>query len=244
MEKEKYNVDEKRVISMSVQNDCYILYALAVGEYAQKHELSEADTYNLFQKKQVMAQIIAHHEYFHQLDFTYTMEYVEKIVTKEPKQILFHGTVYDFEKAELQKSRNILDFGKGFYTTVMEAQAAEWGERLAKINEKEEYFVNLYSFRPSEDLKIKQFNKCSLEWLKMVEENRLKGGINHEYDVVFGPVADDNTMPTVIRYFEGSITAEEALKRLEYTKITNQVSFHTKKAIDCLWFLEKERRKL
>ena len=30
----------------------------------------------------------------------------------------------------------------------------------------------------------------------LIKENRSKGGLQHKYDVVIGPVADDNTMET------------------------------------------------
>ncbi len=52
------------------------------------------------------------------------------------------------------------------------------------------------------------------EWLEFIKENRTKGGIQHAYDVVVGPVADDNTMETVQLYLSGILKAEEAVERL------------------------------
>lgn len=58
--------------------------------------------------------------------------------------------------------------------------------------------------------------------------------IQHAYDVVVGPVADDNTMETVQLYLSGILKAEEAVERLRYNKVNNQVSFHTPLALEHL----------
>ena len=60
-----------------------------------------------------------------------------------------------------------------------------------------------YLFHQTEDLKIKHFAALDREWLEFIKENRTKGGIQHAYDVVVGPVADDNTMETVQLYLSG-----------------------------------------
>lgn len=36
----------------------------------------------------------------------------------------------------------------------------------------------------------------------MIRNNRLNGSVQHDYDVVIGPVANDNTMRTVALYDE------------------------------------------
>lgn len=78
------------------------------------------------------------------------------------------------------------------------------------------------------------------EWLEFIKNNRMKGGIQHSYDVVIGPVADDNTMETVQLYMSGILKVDEAVERLRYNKVNNQVSFHTSLALKHLQF---ERRK-
>ena len=95
-----------------------------------------------------------------------------------------------------------------------------------------------YVFCQSESLKIKHFSTLNKEWLEFIKENRSKGGIQHDYDVIIGPVADDNTMETVQLYMAGILNADEAVERLRYSKINNQVSFHTQKALEYLQFEE------
>lgn len=86
-------------------------------------------------------------------------------------------------------------------------------------------------FEENSVLNVKRFDALSEEWLEFIKENRSKGGLQHKYDVIIGPVADDNTMETVQLYIAGIFTASEAVNRLRYNKVNNQVSFHTSKAL-------------
>lgn len=74
------------------------------------------------------------------------------------------------------------------------------------------------------------------EVLEFIRENRSKGGLQHDYDVVIGPVADDNTMETIQLYIAGILSVDEAVDRLKYSRVNNQVSFHTEKSLECLRF--------
>ena len=121
-----------------------------------------------------------------------------------------------------------------FYCTVLESQAEEWAKRLYLRSHKGGRYVYRYLFRQTEDLKIKHFAALDQEWLEFIKENRTKGGIQRAYDVVVGPVADDNTLETVQLYLSGILKAEEAVERLRYNKVNNQVSFHTPLALEHL----------
>lgn len=104
------------------------------------------------------------------------------------------------------------------------------------------YFVYEYLFLESAALKVKRFDSLNREWLEFIKENRGKGGLQHDYDVVIGPVADNKTMETVQLYIADILTAEEAVERLKYNKANNQVSFHTEKALKSLKLdLRKQR---
>ena len=72
-----------------------------------------------------------------------------------------------------------------------------------------------------------------------VKENRTKGGIQHNYDVVRGKVADDTVALTISLLVDGTYTVEETISRLEPDKLKDQVSFHTEKALDSLTFIQK-----
>ena len=115
----------------------------------------------------------------------------------------------------------------------------EWGYRLSLREKKKKYFVYEYLFEENSVLNVKRFDALSEEWLEFIKENRSKGGLQHNYDVVIGPVADDNTMETVQLYIANILTASEAVERLRYNKVNNQVSFHTEKALQYLQLVRR-----
>lgn len=220
---------------MSIQSDIEMLSIQAMESYAVRNNLKPGEVSDIFHKHQVFEKIILQHEYLHQIPFEEVMEYIVKILTEESKElVLFHGTVSDFDKVLLGKSHNRRDFGTGFYTTLLEQQAREWAYRMSLRSTSKQYFVYQFVFRENDALKIKRFDTLNKEWLEFIKENRSSGGLPHTFDVVIGPVADDNTMETVQLYIAGVLTADEAIERLKYSKVNNQVSFHTDKAIQYL----------
>ena len=184
-----------------------------------------------------MKKIILQHEYLHQLDFSETVNYVEEIVNQDASDlVLYHGSNIAFDCIDLSKSHNQRDFGCGFYCTVLESPAKNWAHRLYMRNFSEGEYIYQYVFHQTDDLKIKRFTTLDAEWLDFIKENSTKGGIQHPYDVVIGPVADDNTMETIQLYISGILKSDEAVERLRYNKINNQVSFHTPLALKHLSF--------
>ncbi len=152
---------------------------------------------------------------------------------------VYHGSDCDFRAIDLLRSKNRRDFGVGFYTTTIAAQAESWARSKRVRSAGKSAYVYVYTFAPSSSLRVRRFDGLSREWLEMVKENRSKGGLQHDYDVVIGPVADDDTMLTVSRFIQGVYTVEEALRRLAFSRTNDQVSFHTPAALACLNF---ERR--
>ena len=89
-------------------------------------------------------------------------------------------------------------------------------------------------FEENPVLNVKRFDTLSEEWLEFIKENRSKGGLQHKYDVVIGPVADDN-MALLFRQYENEIIDfETLLKGMVYKKTSSQYSFHTEKSIKLL----------
>ena len=127
----------------------------------------------------------------------------------------------------------------GFYTTILEKQAKEWAYRLSLRERSDKYYVYQYIFEEKESIKLKRFDSLSKEWLEFIRKNRVEGGIQHGYDVVVGPVADDKTMETIQLYIADILTADEAVERLRYNQVNNQISFHSQKALDCLSFVRR-----
>ena len=144
---------------------------------------------------------------------------------------LYHGTVYEFDKIDVTKGKGNKDFGRGFYTS----RDIRHAERLAVRNksiEEERYALRgveksftpwLYIFEFNLDnlatLNVKEFTSADREWMRFVVLNREnKSKIQeHEYDIVIGPTANDNTrtaIQTVMPLAKGQIITDKAIDAL------------------------------
>ena len=99
--------------------------------------------------------------------------------------------------------------------------------------------VNVYEFDESlfEQFQIKRFEDYTEEWAHFVYDHRTdpNGRTLHDYDIVYGPIANDRIGAQITRYKQGYISFEEFLKRIQYIKgITFQYAFCTQRAIDKL----------
>ena len=99
-------------------------------------------------------------------------------------------------------------------------------------------------FRKMSDIKIKDFGiQTTEEWAKFVMNNRNRAftdevntlcNKDNKYNIVIGPVADDN-MALLFRQYENEIIDfETLLKGMIYKKTSSQYSFHTEKVIRLL----------
>lgn len=160
---------------------------------------------------------------------------------------LFHGSNVYIEKVDLSKGLIDKDFGKGFYLTDIHEQAVAMAKRKARIAVLENpnsKFVDpvVTSFHFDEsvltsgELNVLYFDKPSAEWAKFIVQNRQsrKTGFTHNYDIVYGPVADDGVFDQLRRYIQGRITAEQLAEELVYQKLNNQYFFGTEKSIEYL----------
>jgi len=89
---------------------------------------------------------------------------------------------------------------------------------------------------------MKKFDGLSEEWLLMVQKNRTLGGIQHQFDIVQGPVANDKTARTIALYIAKIINANEAIERLRYNQVNDQVSIHTPAALSRLRIARKYQK--
>ena len=152
---------------------------------------------------------------------------------------LFHGSNQDFERVNLEKSRDKRDFGRGFYMTTLKDQAVRWAQNMF-IRHGGERYVYEFVLDISPGLRIKQFDGLNHGWLDMIKRNRLNGGTQHDYDVVWGPVANDDTMRTLALFVAGIYTEDIALRQLSFFKPNDQVSIHTERALSRLIMARKK----
>lgn len=152
--------------------------------------------------------------------------------------ILYHGSTVDIPRIDLQKSKPNKDFGRAFYLSANYDQAMEMAQFKAEFAELPP-IVNVYRFDEKllQELKYKRFETYTEEWAHFVYNHRTEphGRTLHDYDVVFGPIANDTIGAQITRFKQGYISFEQFLQRIQYPKgITFQYAFCTQRAIDKL----------
>ena len=153
---------------------------------------------------------------------------------------LYHGSNVAVREPKLFPTARALDFGAGFYLTTSYEQAKKWAELMVKRRRTGVPTVSVYEVNEEQwsELSVLKFNAPNVEWLKFVSANRRNQHMEENWDVVVGPVANDNTMPVINLYLKGSYDEEEALKRLLPQKLKDQYAFKTEKAISKLQLCE------
>lgn len=156
---------------------------------------------------------------------------------------VYHGTTLEILEPKIIKSEIGRDFGFAFYTTDIKEQAERWAIRRAKIESKKakkEIFaiVNVYEWTPKNVLNIKQFDGASMEWLDLVVKCRSDLAFTHDYDIVSGKIANDNVGETVSYVIQGIMRKEDAVARLQFEKINNQIAFCSEESLKELRFVE------
>ena len=152
--------------------------------------------------------------------------------------ILYHGSTVNIERIDLLKSKPNKDFGRAFYLSANYDQALEMAQFKAEFAELPPV-VNVYRFDEKllREFKYKRFETYTEEWAHFVYNHRTEpqGRTLHDYDVVFGPIANDTIGAQITRFKQGYISFEQFLQRIQYPKgITFQYAFCTQRAIDKL----------
>lgn len=113
--------------------------------------------------------------------------------------ILYHGSNVIVDKPRLIRQNRTLDFGSGFYTTTTPYEHL-WDWEIEELKDK---------------FKLLIFPEANEEWLDFVYANRGGNYQGEQFDMVFGPVANDTIYRTFIAYEEGILTKEETIARLK-----------------------------
>ncbi len=144
---------------------------------------------------------------------------------------LYHASTYIIESPDVYHSRDLLDFGKGFYLTSLVEQAKKYSQRFLFQGEKA--YLNQYVLDENIDRRyqVKKFVGYDEEWLDFVSLCRL-GKQTEKFDLVSGGIADDKVFNTVDLYFSGNISKEEALKRLAFIHPNHQICILNQEIID------------
>ena len=154
--------------------------------------------------------------------------------------ILYHGSNVAIDEIDLSKSRPGKDFGKGSYLSADKQQAIEMAESKVAFLGGEpivtefEFDCNIIT---SSKFKVKTFNAYTEEWAKFVYDNRENFSDTpiHDYDIIYGPIANDRVGTQIRNFKNGSIDLDELMRRIKYLKgITFQYYFGTEAAVKFL----------
>jgi len=146
---------------------------------------------------------------------------------------VFHGSYTEIEAVDLSKCQANKDFGKGFYVTKFRKQAEEWAEIIGGVNHTAGVVTEFTFYERAfteENLRTLRFSEYNDEWFDFVILNRNleTPELQHNYDIIEGPVADDKVQRRINRYLEGKISREKFFKDLtKYPEPSHQICFCT-----------------
>ena len=159
---------------------------------------------------------------------------------------VYHGSLEEVRTPEIRLPNRSLDYGHGFYTTTSYEQARKLVERRMKDNEAAVGYVNVYELDEEEikRMRLLIFEKPTEEWVNFVMKNRTERGFTHDYDVVYGPVADDSVYTQFTLYEGGIISMPTLIQELKTYKLVDQYLFHTEESLRAIRFVESKIIKL
>lgn len=154
--------------------------------------------------------------------------------------ILYHGSNVDIASIDLSRSSVGKDFGCGFYLTASKEQAERMGWRRARLYGGE-MVVSSFEFDEKAareaGMNIKVFESYSKEWADFILANRKNDTRTqiHDFDIVHGPIANDDVGYQIRRLLAGLITIETFLNELKFKEgVTYQYFFATERSVQFL----------
>ncbi|MCR5728240.1 MAG: DUF3990 domain-containing protein [Lachnospiraceae bacterium] len=147
---------------------------------------------------------------------------------------IYHGSNVEVMSPRILQNGFYKDFGYGFYCTKLEKQAKRWA-----LTRKGESVVNIYNYIENPDLRIKSFTEMTDEWLDFVSECRL--GKLHEFDIVEGPMANDQIWNFVEGFIEKRISRQAFWELAKFSYPTHQIVFYTEEALKTISYEGSEK---
>ena len=178
---------------------------------------------------------------------------------------VYHGTILSnamniIENGiDLGRSKNYLDFGKGFYTTTNIDMAKNMARRCIRQTQKDVVnafpVIITFEYAEKEGLNYKKFEYEDMEWAKFILANRVTPEISKQlelgdnnydlkYDIISGGTADGvvATKASELRFKkipieEFEIRLEDFLKE-DGSSYGEQIVFCTPKALSCIEYIK------
>ena len=154
--------------------------------------------------------------------------------------ILYHGSNMAVETPALVPQNRSLDFGSGFYTTMNKAQAISFADKVYRRRGKMgQPMVSIYEFDEATAFAtchLLRFDAPDEAWLDFVSSHRNRTYTGDTYELIYGPVANDDIFLTFTLYAAGQLSKEETINRLKVKMLYNQLVLSSERALSYLKF--------
>lgn len=145
------------------------------------------------------------------------------------KNIVYHGSNAIVQRPKVLINGHYKDFGYGFYCTGIKKQAKRWA-----LTKRGRSIVNKYTYTVNNNLAVCVFKEMTEKWLEFVVNCRR--GKEHKFDIVEGPMADDQIWDYVEDYMAGSISRTAFWELVKFKYPTHQIVFCTEAALETLHY--------
>ena len=148
--------------------------------------------------------------------------------------ILYHGGTEAVMQPDCKAGRPDLDFGHGFYVTLLQDQAEGFARRKAR-DRKGKPVISMYEFdydAAIQDCAYLKFEFYDEAWLDFVVDSRSGLKPWAKYDIVEGGVANDRVIDTVELYTIGILDKTSALGRLSEHQPNHQICILNQEILD------------
>ena len=148
---------------------------------------------------------------------------------------VYHGSNMVVDSPLVSAGRRSLDFGLGFYVTIIQSQSEAFAKNRARYYSQTEGTVSEYTFEFDEAIKTflyHKFNHYDREWLHFIVSNRQGGDEWRQWDIIEGGIANDRVIDTVENYIAGLIDEVTAFGLLAQHQPNHQICITNQEVID------------
>ena len=102
--------------------------------------------------------------------------------------------------------------------------------------------LNVYELeeRVFENFLVRKFDSPSEEWLVFFAANKKGAYTGVRYDLIMGPVANDNVYATIGLYMQGFMSREATINELRVRKLYDQLVFASPRTFNYLTHVRTE----
>lgn len=148
---------------------------------------------------------------------------------------LYHGGYNRIEHPDCLAGRDNLDFGKGFYTTLIREHAEQWAKQVSFNRGQMKPILNVYEFdkeKAIHEYRYRFFPAYDEDWMDFIVSSRSGEKPWEAYDIIEGGIANDRVIDTIRLYMYGDMEKSTALKRLSEHQPNHQMCFLNQEVAD------------